>query len=53
MKKIIFLIVLCFLSGCSSADWINAAGSIMQAKDKNDKEIMKERIKSANKAAGY
>lgn len=53
MRIIIFVTMMVFLSGCSSSDWINAAGGIMQAKDKNDKEVMNKRIKAANKAAGY
>jgi len=41
------------LSGCTTNDWVDAANGIMQAKDKQEKDARNERIKSANKAAGY
>lgn len=41
------------LSGCTATDWIDAAGGIMQATDKNQKDSRTKRINAANKAAGY
>ena len=41
------------LSGCTANDWVDAASGIMQAKDQQEKDARNQRIKSANKAAGY
>ncbi|KAI3490610.1 hypothetical protein L1887_44771 [Cichorium endivia] len=39
--------------GCTANDWVDAASGIMQAKDNQEKDARNQRIKSANKAAGY
>lgn len=52
--KYLFVVMLSLgLSGCTTNDWVDAANGIMQAKDKQEKDARNERIKSANKAAGY
>ena len=33
--------------------WVDAASGIMQAKDQHDKDARNNRIKEANRAAGY
>lgn len=53
MKYIFTLILSLTLSGCTASDWVDAAGGIMQATDKNEKDARDMRIKAANKAAGY
>jgi hypothetical protein len=53
MKYIFTLILSLSLSGCTASDWVDAAGGIMQAADKNEKNARDMRIKAANKAAGY
>ncbi|MEW7311238.1 hypothetical protein AB1E22_21740 [Buttiauxella gaviniae] len=53
MKSIFALMLSLILSGCTASDWVEAAGGIMQATDKNQKDARDNRIKAANKAAGY
>lgn len=53
MKYVVALMLSFALSGCTAGDWINAAGGIMQATDKNQKDARTKRINAANKAAGY
>lgn len=53
MKVMFALLLSVGLSGCTAGDWVDAAGGIMQAKDKQEKEARNKRIKAANKAAGY
>ncbi|WP_196296627.1 hypothetical protein [Hafnia alvei] len=53
MKYVFAIILSMVLSGCTANDWVNAAGGIMQAKDKQEKDTRNKRIKAANKAAGY
>ena len=53
MKYLMALMLSVTLSGCTASDWIDAAGGIMQATDKNQKDAMTKRINAANKAAGY
>lgn len=53
MRILIAVFFMISLSGCSASSWINAAGEIMQGKDKYEKDARGKRIKAANKAAGY
>ncbi|EJB8470629.1 hypothetical protein QNN86_18330 [Citrobacter sp. C348] len=53
MKYLMALMLSVTLSGCTASDWIDAAGGIMQATDKNQKDARTKRINAANKAAGY
>ncbi|MBA8063950.1 hypothetical protein HV077_16470 [Citrobacter freundii] len=53
MKYLMVLMLSVTLSGCTASDWIDAAGGIMQATDKNQKDARTKRINAANKAAGY
>lgn len=53
MKYIFALMLSLTLSGCTASDWVDAAGGIMQATDKSEKDSRNKRIKAANKAAGY
>ncbi|WP_196209009.1 hypothetical protein [Citrobacter sp. Res13-Sevr-PEB04-36] len=53
MKYLMALMLSMMLSGCTATDWIDAAGGIMQATDKNQKDARTKRINAANKAAGY
>ncbi|WP_193216285.1 hypothetical protein [Buttiauxella massiliensis] len=53
MKYMFALMLSLTLSGCTASDWVDAAGGIMQATDKNEKDARNKRIKAANKAAGY
>lgn len=53
MKYLMALMLSMMLSGCTASDWIDAAGGIMQATDKNQKDARTKRINAANKAAGY
>ena len=48
----VFMIIsaLC-VSGCTTSDWIQAAGGVMQARDSYDKKARGEKIKRANAAA--
>lgn len=38
MKYLMALMLSVTLSGCTASDWIDAAGGIMQATDKNQKD---------------
>jgi len=53
MKTVFAVMLSLTLSGCTASDWIAAAGGIMQANDKYEKDSRNKRIKAANKAAGY
>ncbi|HDT6544499.1 TPA: hypothetical protein QFT03_001437 [Kluyvera ascorbata] len=53
MKYFVSMVLILSLSGCTASSWINAAGGIMQGKDKYEKEARNKRIKAANKSAGY
>lgn len=53
MKYLMALMLSVTLSGCTASDWIDAAGGIMEATDKNQKDARTKRINAANKAAGY
>ncbi|HGY3717368.1 TPA: hypothetical protein ACNVDX_003033 [Citrobacter gillenii] len=53
MKYLMAMMLSMMLSGCTATDWIDAAGGIMQATDKNQKDARTKRINAANKAAGY
>ncbi|MND98411.1 MULTISPECIES: hypothetical protein [Enterobacteriaceae] len=53
MKTVFAVMLSLTLSGCTASDWIDAAGGIMQANDKYEKDSRNKRIKAANKAAGY
>ncbi|HEE0119792.1 MULTISPECIES: hypothetical protein [Citrobacter] len=53
MKYLMALMLSVTLSGCTASDWIDAAGGIIQATDKNQKDARTKRINAANKAAGY
>ena len=53
MKYIFALMLSLTLSGGTASEWVDAAGGIMQATDKNEKDSRNKRIKAANKAAGY
>ncbi|HHT7401033.1 TPA: hypothetical protein ACT19U_002449 [Raoultella ornithinolytica] len=53
MKYVFAFMLSVGLSGCTANDWVDAAGGIMQAHDKQEKDAMNKRIKSANKVAGY
>lgn len=53
LKYVFALTLSMVLSGCTASDWMDAASGIMQAKDKQEKNARNQRIKSANKAAGY
>lgn len=53
IKHIVTIILMMSLSGCTATDWIDAAGGIMQGKDKYEKDARSKRIKAANKASGH
>lgn len=53
MKYAFALMLSMVLSGCTANDWIDAASGIMQANDQHEKDSRNQRIKDANKAAGY
>ena len=53
MKYVFALMLTVGLSSCTASDWVDAAGGIMQAKDQHEKDPRSNRIKAANKAAGY
>ncbi|MBU9846733.1 hypothetical protein [Rahnella ecdela] len=53
MKYVLAFMLSMGLSGCTASDWVDAAGGIMQANDKQKKDARNKRIKAANKAAGY
>lgn len=53
MRYIFALLLSATVSGCTAGDWVDAAGGLMQATDKYEKDARSERIKAANKAAGY
>jgi hypothetical protein len=53
MKYAFALMLSMVLSGCTANDWIDAASGIMQANDQHDKDSRNQRIKDANRAAGY
>lgn len=53
MLKAAFFSTALLLTGCTASDFISATGEILNAKDSHDKNMRNERIKAANKAAGY
>lgn len=53
MKCVIMMFFVASVSGCSVGDWVGIAGEVMNATDHNEKNARSERIKAANKAAGY
>lgn len=53
MLKAVFFSTALLLTGCTASDFISATGEILNAKDSHDKNMRNERIKAANKAAGY
>jgi hypothetical protein len=53
MKSIYGVVFSLMLTGCTASDWIDAAGGMMQAADQHEKDARNNRIKAANKAAGY
>lgn len=53
MKYVFALVLSMVLPGCTASDWVDAASGIMQATDKHEKDARDDRIKAANKAAGY
>lgn len=53
MRFFVAILFMMSLSGCTTSSWINAAGEIMQGKDKYEKDARGKRIKAANKAAGF
>ncbi|BDH46009.1 hypothetical protein TUM12370_20530 [Salmonella enterica subsp. enterica serovar Choleraesuis] len=53
MKYVFALMLGVGLSGCTASDWLDAASGIMQAQDNQAKDARNNRIKAANKAAGY
>ncbi|MBU4684455.1 MULTISPECIES: hypothetical protein [Cedecea] len=53
MIRAILLSASFMLAGCTASDFISATGEILNAKDGYDKNMRNEKIKAANKAAGY
>jgi len=53
MFKTLFFSAALLLTGCTASDFISATGEILNAKDSHDKNMRSEKIKAANKAAGY
>ncbi|WP_447870670.1 hypothetical protein [Serratia fonticola] len=53
VKCVFLLLSASLVSGCTANSWISGAGSVLQAKDKYEKDTRTKRIKAANKAAGY
>ncbi|BEK72520.1 hypothetical protein [Enterobacter asburiae] len=52
-KNAPLLLSIMLFSGCTTNSWINAVGSVLEGKDKYEKDSRSKRIKAANKAAGY
>ena len=52
LKNALLLSITLF-TGCTANSWIDAVGSVLEEKDKYEKDSRSKRIKAANKAAGY